>query len=97
MSQRHHQALMPVTEPELTAHARSERQRVRVQLAMLTGGVEDIDEPGVAYRAPRRHDPDGGSPSRDRHRVQHWKQPFWKRRSASRRARVEAELVLRSA
>ena len=93
MSQRHQKLLMPVTDPELTAHARSERQRVRVELAKLARDSEYFDEPGVQYRAPRRHDPDVVSFRPKASQSQHWKQQFWKRRSAVRKARASAEMA----
>jgi hypothetical protein len=97
MSQRHHRSLMPITQQEVTAHARAERQRVRVQLARLAAErVEMFDEPGVGYRTPRRRDPDAIVTTPASRAPQHWKQPFWKRRTAMRRARAKAELMLRS-
>ncbi len=97
MSQRHHTLLMPVTVPELAAHSRAERQRVRVQLAKLAVAPDEYDEPGVAYRLPSRYDPDIAVRHHSRANTPHWKQPFWKRRTAQRRARIEQELTLRSA
>ena len=96
MSNRHHRVLMPVTEPELAAHNRAERQRVRVELARMNAdAVEDLGEPGIAYRVPHRHDPELNYYAQRRPYVAHWKQPFWKRRTAMRKAKVYAELALR--
>ncbi len=98
MSSRHHQLSMPVTDPELAAHNRAERQRVRVQLSRMNADfIEEIDEPGVAYRAPHRHDPEIAAKQSDRPYVPHWKQPFWKRRTTMRRLRIVQEQSLRNA
>ena len=99
MSRRHSPSLSALTEPELRARTRAERQRVRSTLAASTIEylVDDFapDEPGVAFRAPKRHDPD-----RVRHHgrdeTRHWKQTFWKRRTTVRRFKVQQELALHS-
>lgn len=99
MSRRHDRSLLPISDPELTAHARAERQRVRAALSgMSAAGANavDLDEPGVGFRAPHHHDPEHAR-HRPRRDQRHWKQAFWKRRTAMRRERARQELLLRSA
>jgi hypothetical protein len=71
---------------ERRAHARRERQRVNIRLRELAAVNGDGDEPGLGWRPERHHEvrdePVG------RRRVRHWKQPFWKRRTNSRRERA---------
>jgi hypothetical protein len=93
MSRRHHPEFADaLASEERRAHARRERQRVNVRLRELAVVRGDGDEPGARWRPERRHDfseqPVG------RRRVRHWKQPFWKRRSASRRERAALERTL---
>src|SRR4051794_20042381 len=77
---------------ERRAHARRERQRVNERLRELVAVQGDGDEPGTGWRPERRHEvrvePTGRT---GRRRVRHWKQPFWKRRTASRRERAVLE------
>ena len=56
MSRRHDHAVLPITRPEVTAHARAERHRVKSELDALAFAslYDDCDEPGVAFRAPKR-------------------------------------------
>ena len=87
MSRRHQADIAEALSfPERRAHARRERQRVNVRLRELAAVNGDGDEPGLAWRVERHHEfrdePIG------RRRVRHWKQPFWKRRTNSRRERV---------
>lgn len=100
MSRRHSPVLTALSGPEVRAHARADRQRVRSSLGMLVVVDHDDDyspdEPWLSFRAPRHRDPEGvRTHGRDHER--HWKQPFWKRRTTSRRDRVLAELALHSA
>jgi hypothetical protein len=93
MSRRHRSDLAEALSfQERRAHARRERQRVNVALRELAVGQGDGDEPGTGWRPERRHEarvaPTG---STGRRRVRHWKQPFWKRRTASRRERAFLE------
>ncbi len=97
MSRRHSPALAALTEPELRARTRAERQRVRAALmpasmhAMLD---EDApDEPGVEFRAPKRHDPERVR-KHGRDHTRHGKQTFWKRRTTVRRAKALASAHL---
>lgn len=93
MSARHRPSQFePTSFEENRAHARSERQRVRA--ALRHGGpshlelveLDAIDEPGPGYRTPHHH---WHRPERGR-RVQVWKLPFWKRRSAERQRRASS-------
>jgi len=95
MSRRHqHEVAEALTFKERRAHARRERQRVNVRLRELAAVQGDGDEPGAEWRPERHHEvpeqPVG------RRRVRHWKQPFWKRRTASRRERAVMERALAS-
>jgi hypothetical protein len=93
MSKRHQRELVEaITFKERRAHARGERQRVNLRLRELASVQGDGDEPGAGWRPERHHE----VPSMPvgRRRVRHWKQPFWKRRTASRRERVEFERAL---
>lgn len=93
MSRRHSPALSALTEPELRARTRAERQRVRAALA--TASIHAMfdddapDEPGVEFRAPKRHDPERVR-THGRDQTRHWKQQFWKRRTTVRRAKALA-------
>jgi hypothetical protein len=91
----HHHPDRPVSRVETRAHQRRERQRIRAELADLTGSVaeeeiDDLDEPGQAFKGPERphsgahHEHPGAGRGAE---TRHWKLPFWKRRSATRRAR----------
>jgi hypothetical protein len=101
MSKRHERLGLPLTDPELRAQARAERQRVRSALAVGRGSlaaesdIEALDDFGVQYRAPHRHDPERARAEAVRKPTRHWKQPFWKRRSLvrSQRARVASTLA----
>ena len=93
MSRRHHPEFADALAfEERRAHARRERQRVNVRLRELAAVQGDGDEPGAGWRLERRHEftvrPAG------RHRRRHWKQPFWKRRTASRRERAVMERAI---
>jgi hypothetical protein len=89
MSRRHHPATADaLTFKERRAHARRERQRVNVRLRDLAMVAGEGDEPGAGWRPERRHE--FSTPSH-RREWRHWKQPFWKRRSASRRERAVLE------
>jgi hypothetical protein len=93
MSRRHQSELAEaLTFAERRAHARRERQRVNARLRELAVIRGDGDEPGAGWRPERHHDvrevPVG------RRRVRHWKQPFWKRRTNSRRERALIERAL---
>lgn len=81
-----------ITPPERRAHARGERQRIRAELAHLRGShgdnVDDLDEPGPAYKQPRHHQKAGVRLQRPKPERRHWKLPFWKRRSLRRAERV---------
>jgi hypothetical protein len=95
MSRRHRPELAEaLTFAERRAHARRERQRVNVRLRELAAVNGDGDDPGPRWRPERHHDfpeqPAG------RRRVRHWKQPFWKRRTASRRERAFLERAVAS-
>jgi hypothetical protein len=92
MSRRHHSEFAEALAfEERRAHARRERQRVNVRLRELAV-LGEGDEPGAGWRPERRHEfavrPVG------RRRRRHWKQPFWKRRSASRRERAVMERAI---
>ncbi len=93
MSRRHRTGFAPLSSPEIEAHRRAERQRVRAELAGARAiDPHEIEPPSVEYRPPRHRDPE-----RVRRRdPRHWKQPFWKRRSTMRRARARAELQPRA-
>ncbi len=99
MSRRHSPVLTALSEPEVRAHVRAERQRVRASLERLAGFDADDDrwpdEPGIAYRAPRHHDPERVR-THGRDASRHWKQPFWKRRTSVRQSRLRSELELRA-
>jgi hypothetical protein len=87
----HHHPDRPVSRVETRAHQRRERQRIRAELAHLTGAVgedevDDLDEPGAAYKPDVAHRDEAEQERRGRE-TRHWKLPFWKRRSAARRAR----------
>ncbi|HEX5366787.1 MAG TPA: hypothetical protein VFW63_09030 [Acidimicrobiales bacterium] len=96
MSNRHRSSdvVLPHHE-ERRVQARSERHRVTTELAGVTGQIfggvqpEDVDEPGVGFRAERRRRPDGARPSSRRRR--HWKLKMWKRRTAERRTKAYIE------
>ena len=96
MSRRHHLVeLAPVPRVESRARARSERQRISAELSLLAQAVADVDEldePGPAWRPPRHHDAERArrALSDGRRRRRHWKQKAWKRRSAQRRAEAIA-------
>jgi hypothetical protein len=90
MSRRHQREVAEALSfKERRAHARRERQRVNARLRELAAVQGEGDEPGSAWRPERHHEfpeqPVG------RRRVRHWKQPFWKRRTASRRERAVME------
>jgi hypothetical protein len=95
MSRRHQPALAEALSfQERRAHARRERQRINVRLRELAAGNGDGDEPGAGWR-PERHHEVRDTPV-GRRRVRHWKQPFWKRRTASRRERAFLERAVAS-
>ncbi len=98
MSRRHQRTFMPISAPEIAAHRRAERQQVRAALAATTrlATAEEIDEPAVAYRPPHHRDPEHVHRRAASQGARHWKQPFWKRRTAGREQRVRTELVLRN-
>jgi hypothetical protein len=93
MSRRHQPELAgALSFEERRAHAHSERQRVNMRLRELAVVGGDGDEPGAAWRPERHHEVEHASTSgRD---WRHWKQPFWKRRTASRRERAALERAI---
>jgi hypothetical protein len=95
MSRRHHSEFAEALScEERRAHARGERQRVNASLRALAAVLGDGDEPGAAWRPERHHEVPEAPVGRRRPR--HWKQPFWKRRTASRRERAVLERALAS-
>jgi hypothetical protein len=100
MSKRHRASeAAPPPQKERRAHARAERHRVHTELAdvadQVSGGVEpdDVVEPGVEWRPEKHHDPAKvlAEPGTKRRRKRHWKLKMWKRRSALRKAKAQAE------
>lgn len=84
----------------IAGHQRSERQRIKTDLHSLCGPVaddevDDLDDPGPAYRTEAHHRPERAAKSR-RDRFAHWKQKAWKRRTLERARRVAAEEALRA-
>lgn len=85
---------------EITHHKRGERHRIKTELRDLDGLrvdddiVNDLDEPGPAFKAERHHSIERANKTTRRDRYSHWKVKSWKRRSARRaeRARLEAEV-----
>ncbi len=74
-----------LTRREIRAHKHSEKSRVRSRLRSLTGAagidVDDIPEPGFAWKTPQKGwDPD----KRSKNSQKHWRTPYWKRRTAVR-------------
>jgi hypothetical protein len=93
MSRRHHPELADALSfKERQAHARRERQRVNVRLRELAAEGGDGDEPGASWRPERHHEAEHISTGGREWR--HWKQPFWKRRTASRRERAVMERAI---
>jgi hypothetical protein len=93
MSRRHHSEVADaVSFKERRAHARRERQRINVRLRELAADQGDGDEPGASWRPERHHE--APIVTTTRRRVRHWKQPFWKRRTASRRERAALERAI---
>ena len=96
MSNRHRtsEVVLPHHE-ERRVQSRSERHRVSTALADVAGQIqggaapEDVDEPGVEFRAERHHDSTRTRPSTRRRR--HWKLKMWKRRTAARREKAYIE------
>ncbi|MCU1426334.1 MAG: hypothetical protein JWL83_334 [Actinomycetia bacterium] len=95
MSRRHHAEFAEALSfQERRAHAHRERSRVNVRLRELAAVGGDGDEPGSEWRPERRHEVEHASTSGREWR--HWKQPFWKRRTASRRERAVMERAVAS-
>jgi hypothetical protein len=93
MSRRHHPEVADaVSFAERRAHARRERQRVNVRLRELASVGGDGDEPGAGWKPERHHEVRESANGRRYWR--HWKQPFWKRRTASRRERAAIERAI---
>jgi hypothetical protein len=93
MSRRHHPEFADaVSFKERQAHARRERQRVNARLRDLAAVQGDGDEPGAGWRLERRHEL--RETSVGPRRVRHWKQPFWKRRTNTRRDRAMLERAI---
>jgi hypothetical protein len=102
MSKRHRstETVLPPRE-ERRARARSERQRINSELAdvaeVVSAGLEpdDVEEPGRSWKPVHHRDPDRAraavEPGAKQRRRRHWKLKEWKRRSAVRRAKAEAE------
>ncbi|MDH4170009.1 MAG: hypothetical protein OEW42_10510 [Acidimicrobiia bacterium] len=58
---------------------------------MSADEVDDLPEPGRAWKTPQHDwDPEHGSKNGDKH----WRQSFWKRRSAVRAARAASVRAL---
>jgi len=93
MSQRHRGERPPLERTQIRARFHHERQRIRIELHAVAGGVnfggaepDDIDEPAPAFKATHHHDPERSEREPGR-RLRHWKTKAWKRRNAARRAR----------
>lgn len=88
----------PVAVPreEVKAHAHSERNRIRRELAeavkMLDSGIEAdlVDEPGVGWKVEKRHGYQPETIEDRRQKRRHWKQKAWKRRTMNRKRRAAA-------
>ena len=85
-----HRVDEPMSPQEIRAHKHGEKARVRASLRSLRGevslaDVDDLPEPGRAWKTPHREwDPEHGG----KNPRKHWRQSFWKRRSAMRAYRA---------
>ena len=104
MSTRHRsQEVAPAPRVELRAHARSERQRINSELhavaTQVTGGLEPEDtwEPGAEWKPVHHHDAERAKAKAGKRPMRHWKVKAWKRRTAERRAKNAAQILLERA
>lgn len=86
---------------QIDAHKKSERHRVRTELHHLEGTVaadevDDLFGPGTEYKPERRNNPEKLNRN-PRRKFKHWKRPEWKRRTARRQQKIQAEQALRDA